>query len=276
MGEVAVKIIDQWGMLGLIFVVLIAVVITLVYVIRSNKKDKKDESALIKISERLSSIVTDIAETNSNVGILKHDITMLTRRVDGLEEEVRSTPKSVIDEIVTKQDEDRASHRRDLINQVSIAPKIHRILGAYRDRINCDHIFMGQFHNGSSSLSGIPYYKFDIIAEKFKPGSNTADVSFASYYHNVNLLEHNLLPIILIQNGYVYYRINNSESDDMLDIDEVLYRRMVGRGIKQFAMNIITDKEGNPTGFIGCIDFSFDELNFKELQNCVKEIESLY
>ena len=276
MGEVAVKIIDQWGMLGLVFVVLVAVVITLVYVIRSNKKDKKDESALIKISERLSSIVTDIAETNSNVGILKHDITMLTRRVDGLEEEVRSTPKSVINEIVTKQDEDRASHRRDLINQVSIAPKIHKILGAYRDRINCDHIFMGQFHNGSSSLSGIPYYKFDIIAEKFKPGSNTADVSFAAHYHNVNLLEHNLLPIMLIQNGYVYYRINNDENDDMLDIDEVLYRRMVGRGIKQFAMNIITDKEGNPTGFIGCIDFSFDELNFKELQNCVKEIESLY
>ena len=92
-----------------------------------------------------------------------------------------------------------------MINQISIAPKIHKVMGKYIDRIGCDHIFLGWFHNGTSSISGVPFYKFDLVAEKFNPTTNPKDYEFGHMYKDVDILRHNKLPIELIQNKKIYH-----------------------------------------------------------------------
>jgi len=60
------------------------------------------------------------------------------------------------------------------------------------------------------------------------------------------------------------------------EVDDILFRRCVSRNIKQIAINLVRDINMNPVGFVGCVDFNFDEFNFKELNNCAKELEEIY
>lgn len=163
-----------------------------------------------------------------------------------------------------------------MIDQISIAPKIHNIMSNYIDRIGCDHMFLGWFHNGTSSISGVPFYKFDIVAEKFKPQTNPNDYEFGHMYKDVDILRHNKLPIELIQNKKVYYKIDKDKKSELSDVDDILYRRMVGSGIHQIALNLIQDSNEIPIGFVGCVCFDLDNINFDELQNCAKEIHEIY
>ena len=43
------------------------------------------------------------------------------------------------------------------------AEELFDTLSKYTEEINCNHIFIGSFHNGSNSLMGIPYIKFNLI-----------------------------------------------------------------------------------------------------------------
>ena len=176
-----------------------------------------------------------------------------------------------------KKEKDNKEHFDKILEQFTQAPKLHRILKLYRERIGCDHIFMGTFHNGSTSISGIPYCKFDIIAEKFKPGKNNNDLrEYTVIYKNSDILVHDNLPVVISQEDYVYFKINEDGSSELEEIDDILYRRCLKYGIKQFAINLLRDENMNPVGFVGCVDFDYDILNFKELNNCAKELEEIY
>jgi hypothetical protein len=39
---------------------------------------------------------------------------------------------------------------------------------------------------------------------------------------------------------------------------------------------MLYDKGGSPFGFVGCVDYDYDELNVMELAQCAKELEIIY
>jgi len=272
MGEVVVQMISQFGILGL----LLAGVIYLIWDgIKMKKKNLVSSKKLDDSIDNLESHVDKkIDDVNNRIDLVNDKVDtqyeLLNKRID-------AGPDVFMSKMAEKQHTEDQIHFNKFIEQFSQAPKLHRVLKLYRERIGCDHIFMGTFHNGSTSISGIPYCKFDVIAEKFKPGHNNFDLrEYTVIYKNSDILVHDNLPMVISQEDYVYYKIEEDGSSPLEDVDDILYRRCVKNGIKQISINLLRDKDMNPVGFVGCVDFDYDELNFKELNNCAKELEEIY
>ena len=62
----------------------------------------------------------------------------------------------------------------------------------------------------------------------------------------------------------------------MADVDDIIYRRMVGRDIKQLAVSLLRDPSGTPSGFVGCVKYDYDPIDVKELQDVVLNLENVY
>lgn len=211
---------------------------------------------------------------DSCINDIKASISTINSRVTGLETMVsgmQKTPAHPINVEPTKP-----SHSKQFLDRMKLGPNIHKSLRTFCTRINADHIFVGSFHNGNESITGIPYFKFDIIAERFAKDKVDDDIEFAFMYKDAELLRHDLLPSEVIQQGLVYYSIDESENSELEDVDDILYRRMIGRGIKQLAISLLHDPTGMPSGFVGCVKYDYDELDLNELKECGHELENVY
>ena len=271
MGSVFVELLSQFGLLGLILGGIGYLIYDSIKVRRSNLVSSK------KLDESIDGLDKKVDRKFDDVN---HRIDLVNEKVDTqydlINKRIDSEPDTIINKILSQKKDEEKVHFGRIMQQFEQAPKLHSVLKLYRDRIGCDHIFFGTFHNGSTSVSGIPYCKFDITAEKFKPGYNNNDRELAIIYKNSDVLVHDNLPLVISQEEYVYYRINEDGTSKLQEVDDILYRRCIGRGVKQIAINLIRDHNMNPVGFVGCIDFEYDNLNFKELNNCAKELEEIY
>ena len=135
---------------------------------------------------------------------------------------------------------------------------------------------MGSFHNGNSSLSGIPYYKFDIIAERFSPTKVKRDCEFAHMYKNSDILRYDTLPILLVQNGSIYFKVPEEGECEISNYDDIIWRRMRGRGIKQIAIRLTKDSKNTPSGFVGVVKYDDAELKLEYLDECGRDLEEIY
>lgn len=267
-----IEVLSQFGLLGLLLVGMGYLIYDGIRTKRKNLVSSK------KLDESIEGVNKNV---NSKISDVNNRIDLVNKKVDTqydlLNKRIDASPDTFLNKITANKKEEDKEHFNKLMEQFSQAPKLHRILKLYRERIGCDHIFLGTFHNGSTSISGIPYCKFDIIAEKFKPGHNNIDFrEYTTIYKNSDILVHDNLPLVISQEDYVYFKIDESGKSELEDIDEALYRRCIKYQIKQFAANLLRDENHNPIGFVGCIDFDYDELNFKELHNCAKELEEIY
>lgn len=272
MEGVIVELISQFGLLGLLLAGVIWIIVDSVKTKKKNLvSSKKLDESIDKLEGHVDKKIDDV---NTRIDLVNDKVDtqyeLLNKRID-------AGPEVFMNIMEEKRKEDDKVHFDKFIEQFSQAPKLHRILKLYRERIGCDHIFMGTFHNGSTSISGIPYCKFDVIAEKFKPGHNNVDLrEYTVLYKNSDILVHDNLPMVISQEDYVYYKIEEDGSSPLEEVDDILYRRCLKNGIKQISINLLRDKDMNPVGFVGCVDFDYDELNFKELNNCAKELEEIY
>ena len=103
---------------------------------------------------------------DNTISEIKASLALITKRLEFIE--------NVSNESATK----KASHTKQFLDRLKLGPQLHKTLNTFRNRINADHIFIGSFHNGNESITGIPYYKFDIIAERFRPDKVEQDIEF--------------------------------------------------------------------------------------------------
>ena len=182
-----------------------------------------------------------------------------------------------MDDLEDKTDVDaKKLHKKQFADRLKLGPQLHKTLNLFRSRINADHIFIGSFHNGNESLTGIPYYKFDIIAERFRPDKVARDIEFAFMYKDADLLRHDMLPQEVVQNNTVHYIIDKDGNSPLKDIDDIIYRRMVGRDIKQLAISLLREPNGSASGFVGCVRYDYEDIDLKELRECGDELELIY
>lgn len=221
-------------------------------------------------------IIKTLLEDNTKD--IKSSIDAQSKRIDNIESTVGMQISSInnrLDEIEIKGDK-TSQHTKQFQDRLKLGPQLHKTLNSFRTRINADHIFIGSFHNGNESLTGIPYYKFDIIAERFRPDKVDNDIEFAFMYKDADLLRHDLLPTEVVQRGTVKYIIDEDGNSELQDIDDIIYRRMLGRGIKQLAVSLLRDPEGTPSGFVGCVRYDYEEMDIEELRACGDELETVY
>ncbi len=291
MEDITLGAISQWGPTGILL-------LFAVYIIYTHIKNIIDSGSIYNKEYKNISHDTDVIITQVNN--LKHDLSIsmdaletkvqalkevfnhkhevLNKRLVNLEDKVTNQPDQVICNFEEYAMKLRNEHNKTLLKQVEIGPKLHRILSRYLNIIGCDHIILGAFHNGTTSLNGIPYCRFDIISEKFDTTRSTYCTEFAPMYKNVDITLHDKLPGILFQNDYVYYKIDLNGGDcELRNIDEILYRRLMGRGISQIAFHIIRDSmSGIPIGFLCCFKYETSAMTTYEISSCAKEIEGVY
>ena len=288
MEQIAGSIIAQWGAVGLILVLAAYIIID---GIKRNKSQNTSNTKLDSIIDDINEVKTTVPAIQQQMEVLDTKIGIvnqkvdekidfyvdhLSSRMDKLESKVDSQPQNILESLANRDQAIQDEHNKRMLDQIKRAPKIHKELGRYLGRIGCDHIFIGSFHNGTTSISGVPYYKFDIVAEKYDPENIARDREFAHMYKDVDILRHDKLPIALTQNGMVHYVINEDKTSDLKDIDDIVYRRMIGRDIKQLALHVLRDQAGIPTGFVGCVKYDYTELDFNELKGCATALEEIY
>lgn len=250
-----VKIVTELGSFGL----LLCLAGWIIYnYIKDNPKSSKTNNEFKKL---LDDSVNDI----------KSSLNTINNRVGELEISVNNLKTKGEIKIPEKP-----SHPKQFLDRLKLGPQLHKTLNTFRTRINADHIFIGSFHNGNESITGIPYYKFDIIAERFRPDKVERDIEFAFMYKDADLLRHDLLPSEVVQSGTVHYVIDENGNSTLADIDDIIYRRMVGRDIKQLAISLLRDPSGTPSGFVGCVRYDYDNIDLQELKDCGSELENVY
>lgn len=251
-----VKLVTELGSFGL----LLGLAGWIIYDYIKNKNTNKND-----IKSTLDASLVDI----------KSSISSISNRVAGLEKtiiDMKSNPTVVVNNSQTTKSE----HSKQFMDRLKLGPNIHKSLRNFCSRVNADHIFVGSFHNGNESITGIPYFKFDIIAERFAKNKVEDDIEFAFMYKDAELLRHDMLPSEVVQQGVVHYIIDENENSYLEDVDDIIYRRMVGRGIKQLAISLLHDPTGMPSGFVGCVRYDHEEIDLHELQECGHELENIY
>lgn len=286
MESIVSEMIAQWGTFGLLMIFAI-------WIIYSNIKDgfkinkKKDTPAPAPVpqshdtlSELMANLVSKLSDKidriDDKVDRLEININNANNRLTVVETKINNQPQAFINHFNKIQLEKEEEHNKMLMDQMRLGPELHKILGEYKEKMHATHIFLGSFHNGSTSVSGIPYCKFDLIAEKFSPDEVERDIEYAFIYKDADIIRHNKLPMALLDETMVHYVINEDKTSDLSEIDDVIYRRMIGRDIKQLAVHITRDANGRPSGFVGCTRYDYEEIDLSELKTCAKELELIY
>lgn len=259
-----IKVVLELGSYGL----LISLAGWIIYDYIKNKSAKK------------ATVQTSIQDYRQDIkDILSYSINDIKSSINKLNDKVEKLESSFVEMKAVQNEfiENKSTHPKQFLDRLKLGPQLHKTLNNFRSRINCDHIFVGSFHNGNESLTGIPYYKFDIIAERFRPDKVERDMEFASMYKDNDLLRHDMLPSEVVQLGVVHYIIDENGNSILKDIDDIVYRRMLGRDIKQLAIALLSDPiTATPSGFVGCVNYSYDKIDLMELKECATELESTY
>lgn len=235
------------------------------------------KSYIVSEREVLKELIDLSGERINNLKIHVDDrIANLSEKMDLLEDQISDQPANFLETIQNREEELKKEHDQRFYKQLDAGSEMFDILVHYKETANFDHIFVGSFHNGTSSLSGVPYYKFDLIAEKFDPDNIERDVEFNHMYYNADLMKHGKLPITLIQNNKLHYTIDENGYSDLSKIDDIIYRRMRGRDIKQIALHLLRDKNGKPSGFVGGIRYNYDRIRMDQLAKCATELEKIF
>ena len=274
MDAIISQIVSQWGVFGLLL-------IGIGYIIwdnwRINKSKRNDNNMIMSTMNNIGGKINILQE---KINIVDDKVVELKSQVDNriglIEQKVDQLPMSNLQHIDIVNAEKHKIHLKQMDDLMKLGPKLHRIIQVANNNIGSDHIFVGSFHNGNSSLSGIPYYKFDIIAERFAPTKISRDCEFAHMYKDSDILRYDTLPSLLVQQGLIHFVVPSEGDIELSNYDDIIWRRMRGRGIKQIAIRLTRDSNGSPSGFVGVVKYDMNKLNLNYLDECGRELEEIY
>ena len=265
MANELIQALQQWGTAGLIA---IAAGYVLYDAWKKNKETEKWLRDQVKSSsESCSTIRVDLGDITTSIKEMKEDNAEFR-------EEIKQRVKTIEDKI-DKRHPDHNRLEAVRLNAISqIAPSIHTIINDGLGNCKCDHIGVALLHNGSVSLSGVPYIKFGIIAEKYKPIRCPHDIDLSAKYKEEDIMQHNRLPSCVVQNKNIEFEI---EDDSILvDVDPSLYLKCKNLGIKRIAFEAFQDIHGLTTGFIVIYKFNSEPFDMDALHSTANTIEHLY
>lgn len=254
---------------------------TNVVVNNNNKPDgvysKEDMiyDAVKELQSSVKSISNELSIVNTDLNNFKNETSKQFAYIDSRLEEtqVNAIVKGYnqIEELKYKNEQ------KMFIDSLLLGQEASDVLKKYTEKINCTHIFVASFHNGTSSLTGSPYFKFDIIKEEFNPHDiQENDHAFEQVYRNNQLSLYGKLPLQLINDKMLYFNLDDEKSKSIMQkLDKVIISRMQGFGIKQIALHVTYDNT-LISGFIGCVKYDNEPMNLEQFKLCAKELEIIY
>lgn len=275
MGDIISHFITEWGTLG-------AVVFLIGYITWDNWKSGKaridnNKETIKEVKNIKETLGVKIDNVQARIDLVDEKVdnieSNLSQKIENIQDQVDSIP-SIDFEAIEQAKKDQ--HSKAFTDLLRLGPDLHKQLKEYNIKINGDHIFIGSFHNGNSSITGIPYYKFDIIAERFKYDKVERDTEFAHMYKDSDILRFDSLPTLLVQNDILHFDVPENGDVELSEYDDIIWRRMRGRGIKQLSLRLLRDGGGSPSGFLGVVRYDFEKIDMNELNNCGNALEKIY
>ena len=258
--EAILNTIAQWGSAG-------AVLALAVYILWHEHKVNLEKG------QKADEFIKEQLKTTTFRNNTSDSFDVIIDRLDKLEESVKGVTEKLDNHINKEENLDVEANRLEAI--VSVAPAIHTLLHSYIDSCNADHVLFATLHNGNQTLCGVPYMKFDVIAEKFYPIRNPQDEEMARVYKNAELIVHDKLPAAVMQNPRVCFDIENDVNNHLEQLDSALYHRIIKRGIKHIAFEAIKDVHGRVDGFLCAYSFD-DPLDMKVFAEAANTLNSIY
>ena len=274
MDNVIGEILSTWGTIG-IFLVVFGYMAWDSWKAMRDRKNNNDKAmtGIELLGGKIDNINTSIKLVDQKVETVKEQF---DEKIKDIESQIYDIPKNNSDHLDRVKAEGHIMHLKQLDDLMKLGPRLHKIIKDANDKIGSDHIFVGSFHNGNSSLSGIPYYKFDIIAERFSVEKVEEDTEFAHMYKDSDILRYDTLPVLLVQQGQIHFTVPETGDNKLEEYDDIIWRRMKGRGIRQIALRLTRDSKGTPSGFVGVVKYNYDKLDLDHLEDCGRELEEMY
>lgn len=274
MDTIISQFITEWGTLG-------AILFAIGWMVWDSRKTNKFKNTqnnetlvVVKgLGDKIDNLSDKIKLVDKKVESVKSQV---DAKIEILEEKVDTIPENHIIKMQDIKTQEDLAHLKQMDDLMKLGPTLHKIIRNANQIIGSDHIFVGSFHNGNSSLSGIPYYKFDIIAERFSLNKVARDCEFAHMYKDADILRFDALPSLLEQNTMVHFSVPEEGDVQLAAYDDIIWRRMRGRGIKQIALRLTRDSKGSPSGFVGVVKYDNTKMNLDALDNCAIELEGIY
>ena len=198
-------------------------------------------------------------------------------KVTYLETRVNQIPVENIVKAFTEADRIKSENEQKLfLDTLCLGNRADELLEEYTKKINCTHIFIASFHNGASSLTGNPYFKFDIIKEAYHPiDIQENDHPFEPVYRDCQLSLLGKLPAVLVEKKLLHFTLDENDKSELENYDNIIINRMRGMGIKQLALSVAYDN-GIVSGFVGCVKYDYETMNITKLVECTHKLELIY
>lgn len=272
MNEIVLELISQFGISGVILA-LVGYIAYNGYKSNLRKEAGEDNPSIIrKLIEQVNSKL-DSLETRENdfeKKIMEHADQSAEDRID-LHNRLNDM-ENTLNELKNPDSIDIEARNIAILSKRY--PMIHKILGNSMDDIGCDHIAIGHVHNGSKGITGIPFIKCTIVAERYDPIKNPEDIELGAKYKGEDLMRHNLLPMAVMQHDYVHFDVY--EGSPLMELDLVTYQQCLKRGIKELAFHSLKSRDGLVFGFLICYSFKSGELNAAEIKQTATLLEEVY
>lgn len=262
METIITSIIEHWGVVGILGC-------AAGYIIYDNyQKNKEVEKELrdIRSNQTAESGLSHITDIIDRLTTIRDNQEEMKTSINGLEDRMDTIEANMCRDYTLDEETDRLNIATQMSNL------IHSLIRHSMDSINADHIAVGVLHNGTSSIHGVPFMKYDIISEHFDILENPHDYDLYSRYKGTDIMIHNLLPQALIQQQCLCF--DEVSMDKLRTMDNILYNKIVNRGIKCLYIHIILGENNSPIGFMVAYSFgkSIDKDEFKKTASLLQDI----
>lgn len=247
MGELIVQQLVQWGLAGIL-------VAAAGYLIYDNWRKNK------RTDEWIQRKLFDSPETVKSSDTLKESIDALKESVDTL---VSCTRKN-----------NHYYEKTSMEVTTKAAPIVNSILTRCIEDCGLDHATLALLHNGTTTLSGIPYIKIGVVAEKYDPIKWPQDIDLIQTYKDENITTFGRLPSVIIQNEALEFDVYPGSK--LAEIDGVIHNRCLTRGIKKIVFLTVKDQDGLCNGCLIGYTFTDKKIDMDTLRGRIEVIENVY
>ena len=303
MGTTVNTMIDTYGWIG-VLVVLLAAIAYLIWRESSARKEKGRNTFELKevFKHDIDAVISKIDAVSTKVDIIKtsaddnkrqlvDSIEKLNKRIDKTDDELIQIDDNVckidgrVDEMENKMHKCYAESRNHELREAkkqtsrvllkSKGGLLSKSLKCWCNVMNADHVYVAQFHNGTTDLRGIHFVKFDILTDEFADPLHPVegDREFTPFYNNQYIVTYGDIAYTLCHVPAVVFDVN---SDELLNQSDVLYRRLKATGAYQIGFAMFRDNEGEPIGWLGAISYGDKKIDCESLEKAARDVENIF
>lgn len=253
MSSAIAEIIAQYGVMGIL-------ICAAAYIFwdswkRNKSRDEFFEKKFLKNTD-VSDIKKGISDISNEIGTIKQDNQLIHSELSHLEDSIFNSD---------------TEHKFGIITEAS--QDIYTTFDKYIKTSGADHVALALFHNGVKSLSGVPFVRYSVISERFKPMTNPNDEDLVSLYTARDIMSHDRLPLVLSNKNILYFHIH--DGCKLEEVDVTLWARCMKRGIKHIAMGLIKSSISTPVGVVAAYSFG-DILDDECFREVTSEVSNIY